>query len=218
MTFTETTPPPDFSDMYRKLREIARNLLRWERGGQNPQSASLVNDVLIELNVLPRGANEKLSDDRELLKVAYKAMQRKLIDRARWAQRLKHGGGLERVDLDEAGADDADDAEQLALRHELRARAPYLSGKFTDLRTVIENLDSEEKIDFVLVVYDYLDELSTAPGVSHGQKIADAMRLYYLAGLSQEEIATWLGVSKEKAQSYLKFGLRWLSLKLGKAS
>ncbi|MCH7701252.1 MAG: sigma-70 family RNA polymerase sigma factor [Planctomycetes bacterium] len=85
--------------VYQELRRLAAQRLSHEPPGQTLQPTALVHEAYIRLV----GAEDHNWDNRaHFFYAAAEAMRRILIDRARQKQRLKHGGGRQRFDLNEA--------------------------------------------------------------------------------------------------------------------
>ena len=83
--------------VYDALRVLAHRKLLSERRGHTLQTTELVHETYLRLSQGdPRWAN-----DAHFYRAAAEAMRRILIERARRRARLKHGGGLARVDIDE---------------------------------------------------------------------------------------------------------------------
>ncbi len=83
--------------VYNELRKLAAQKMANEAPGQTLQPTALVHEVWLRL------AHQSRSDwkNREqFYAVASEVMRRILVDRARRRRSGKHGGGLERVDLD----------------------------------------------------------------------------------------------------------------------
>lgn len=84
--------------VYDELREVAGAKLARERGPQTLQATALVHDAWLRLG----GEGQPGWRNRaHFFGAAAEAMRRILIDRARRKQAQRHGGGLERVALDE---------------------------------------------------------------------------------------------------------------------
>jgi len=86
--------------VYDELRKLAAAKLAHEKPGQTLQATALVHDAYIRLVDVERARHW---DSRgHFFAAAAEAMRRILVDTARRKQRPKHGGGLNRVDLDAA--------------------------------------------------------------------------------------------------------------------
>ncbi len=85
--------------VYEELRLLAAQKLSQERPGQTLQATALVHEAYIRL------VGEEAQDWKSrghFFKAAAEAMRRILVENARRKQSLKHGGGRQRVDLEEA--------------------------------------------------------------------------------------------------------------------
>ena len=83
--------------VYAELRRLAAWRLAQERPGQTLQATALVHEAYLRLvgNDDPRWQGR-----RHFFAAAAEAMRRILIDNARRKQRLRHGGQLERLDIE----------------------------------------------------------------------------------------------------------------------
>jgi len=85
--------------IYDELRQLAAQKLSLERPGQTLQATALVHEAWLRLI----GPNDCQWDGRgHFFAAAAEAMRRILVENARRKNRCRHGGGLQRVDLDEA--------------------------------------------------------------------------------------------------------------------
>ena len=85
--------------VYEELRLLAAQKLSHERPGHTLQATALVHEAYIRLvGDEPTSWNTR----GHFFAAAAEAMRRILVENARRKQRVKHGGGLERIDLDAA--------------------------------------------------------------------------------------------------------------------
>jgi RNA polymerase sigma factor (TIGR02999 family) len=99
--------------VYEDLRQLAAQKLARERPGQTLQATALVHEAWLRL-----GADQQpeWQNRAHFFAAAAEAMRRILIDTARRKQALRHGGGVEHLDLDSLDlARPADDTQLLAL-------------------------------------------------------------------------------------------------------
>jgi RNA polymerase sigma factor (TIGR02999 family) len=84
--------------VYDELRKLAAHKMASERPGQTLQPTALVHEAYLRLV----GSNQAQQWDGRghFFAAAAEAMRRILVESARRKKRLKHGGALERVDLD----------------------------------------------------------------------------------------------------------------------
>lgn len=84
--------------VYDELRHLAAARLAQERPGQTLQATALVHEAWLRL---VQAEPQHWQGRRHFFAAAAEAMRRILIENARRKQRLKHGGGWQRVDLAE---------------------------------------------------------------------------------------------------------------------
>jgi RNA polymerase sigma factor (TIGR02999 family) len=109
--------------VYEELRRLAAARLAAERPGQTLQPTALVHEAYLRL--VGAGQPHDWRGRGHFFHAAAEAMRRILIDQARRKLCTKHGGGRDRVDLDEVtvAAEDDRAAELLALDEVLTAFA-----------------------------------------------------------------------------------------------
>ena len=103
--------------VYGELRKLAASKMANEAPDQTLQPTALVHEAWLRLvgNDNPQYANRA-----HFFAAAAEAMRRILIDKARRKRALRHGGGQQRVDLDDADlASQADDDQLLAVNDAL---------------------------------------------------------------------------------------------------
>jgi RNA polymerase sigma factor (TIGR02999 family) len=110
--------------VYDELRTMAMNKMAHERAGQTLQATALVHEAYLRL-----AGNERGWENRaHFFGAAAEAMRRILIENARRKKSGKHGGGLERIDLNSVDIAIRTDDEHLLLVDEalerLAARDP----------------------------------------------------------------------------------------------
>lgn len=97
--------------LYEELRRLAAQKLAAESSGQTLQATALVHEAYLRL---VSGDDVQTWDNRgHFFAAAAEAMRRILIENARRKLRIKHGGELERVDLDANFVAVPDEAERL---------------------------------------------------------------------------------------------------------
>jgi len=85
--------------VYDELRRLAASKLARERPGQTLQATALVHEAYLRL----LGDERSAWDNRgHFFAAAAEAMRRILVEAARRKARLKHGGGRQRLEFDEA--------------------------------------------------------------------------------------------------------------------
>jgi len=105
--------------VYDELRRLAAYRLAHEDPGQTLQATALVHEAYLRL--LHVGCDE-WEDSRHFFNAAAEAMRRILIDSARRKQSIKHGGNLQRVDLDDIDFPAATPPEELLALDEALER------------------------------------------------------------------------------------------------
>jgi RNA polymerase sigma factor (TIGR02999 family) len=95
--------------VYGELRKLAAAKMAQEKPGQTLQATALVHEAWLRLV----GAEEQgaWNNRGHFFGAAAEAMRRILVDRARQKARIRHGGGLERLDLEHVtlATEDSDD-------------------------------------------------------------------------------------------------------------
>lgn len=108
--------------VYDELRRLAAARMAQEKPGQTLQATALVHEAWLRL----AGPDEKKAWNSRghFFGAAAEAMRRILVDRARQKARIRHGGGLERVDLGQVTLAAQDSSETvLAMNDALEALA-----------------------------------------------------------------------------------------------
>jgi RNA polymerase sigma factor (TIGR02999 family) len=99
-------------EVYQELRRLAACKMATEAPGQTLQATALVHEAWLRVG----GGNQPFQNRAHFFAAAGEAMRRILVERARRKNRLKRGGGQQRVDLEEAEiASPMPDEELLAL-------------------------------------------------------------------------------------------------------
>jgi RNA polymerase sigma factor (TIGR02999 family) len=101
--------------LYAELRRLAASKMSRESPGQTLQPTALVHEAWLRL-VSDR--NPAFENRAHFFSAAAEAMRRILIDRARRKLRVRHGGGMQRVDLDGQDYAAPGGDEQLVAVHE----------------------------------------------------------------------------------------------------
>jgi RNA polymerase sigma factor (TIGR02999 family) len=134
------TPRTSYSPLvYDELRRLAAMQLALEKPGQTLNATALVHEAYLRLVGQPSGEQEQEVrwDCRgHFFAAAAEAMRRILVESARRKQRLKHGGGRQRLPLEQVDAAvDVPDEDLLALDEALRrfAVASPLKARLVEL-------------------------------------------------------------------------------------
>ena len=104
--------------VYDELRKLAAQRLAQEKPGQTLQATAIVHEAYLRL--VDTEQIQHWNGRGHFFAAAAEAMRRILIDNARRKQRPKHGGGRQRVDLDEALSVTAPREDVLALDEALK--------------------------------------------------------------------------------------------------
>jgi RNA polymerase sigma factor (TIGR02999 family) len=101
--------------VYDELRRLAARRLAREKPGQTLQATALVHEAYLRL--VDTDLVRRWDSRGHFFAAAAEAMRRILVERARRRGRVRHGGGLRRLDLSdtEVAVDTADDEEILRL-------------------------------------------------------------------------------------------------------
>ena len=102
--------------VYEELRKLAASRMVNEAPGQTLQPTALVHEAWLRLT----GTEEKKvwNSRGHFFGAAAEAMRRILVDRARQKARIRHGGGLERVNLEDVTLATADSDETVLAINE----------------------------------------------------------------------------------------------------
>jgi RNA polymerase sigma factor (TIGR02999 family) len=152
--------------VYDELRKLAAARMAAERSGQTLQPTALVHEAYLRLV----GGAERAWDSRgHFFAAAAEAMRRIVVETARRKNRLKHGGGHERVEIELA---------------DLPTRLPA---------------------DELIALDDALARLEQIDPVK-----ARLVTLRYFAGMTIEQAAETLDISRVTAHRYWTFARTWL--------
>jgi RNA polymerase sigma factor (TIGR02999 family) len=106
--------------VYDELRKLAAQRLVQERPGQTLQATALVHEAYLRLVDVQQA--QPWNSRGHFFAAAAAAMRRILVERARHKGRIRHGGGLRRVELLDAEAAAPADDEQVLLLDEALTR------------------------------------------------------------------------------------------------
>lgn len=95
--------------VYHELRQLAVRKMAGEKPGQTLQATALVHEAWLRLT---ESTHQKWRGQEHFFSAAAEAMRRILVDRARKKLRIRHGGALERVDLEPIDLPIAEDDEK----------------------------------------------------------------------------------------------------------
>ena len=160
--------------IYDELRKLAAQKLGREPSGQTLQATSLVHEAYVRL--VSDGDAQRWDNRGHFFAAAAEAMRRILVDRARQKGAEKHGGGLKRIELDEA--------------------------------LLMSELQSVRDVD-LLALDEALTELE-----QHDEAAARLVKLRYFAGLSHQEAAESMKVTRRAADRLWTLARAWLFQRL----
>lgn len=152
--------------VYEELKKLAAARLAHEKPGQTLQATALVHEAYLRL--VDGEKAQHWNSRGHFFGAAAEAMQRILVDNARRKRRPKHGGDLNRVDMDEFPMTD-------------------------------------ERADELIALQEALEKLA-----SESPEKASLVRLRYFAGLSHQEAAAALGMSRATADRYWAYAKSFL--------
>src|SRR4051794_32267666 len=158
--------------VYRELRRLAKQRLAQEKPGQTLQATALVHEAYLRL--VDGEEAQRWSSRGHFFAAAAEAMRRILIENARRKRAEKHGGRLERQDLDA-----------------IEIEAPAPSEDLLALDEALAKLEAEDPVKAQLV------------------------KLRYFAGLSEDDAAQALGISRTTAHRHWRYARVWLLNELG---
>ena len=102
--------------VYNELRILATRKMAHESVGQTLQATALVHEAWLRL---VGNSNPKFENRAHFFSAAAEAMRRILIDRARRKSAQRHGGGCERIDLEEQNITDPEANRQFLAVNEV---------------------------------------------------------------------------------------------------
>jgi len=152
--------------VYEELRKLAAAKMARETPGNTLQATALVHEAWLRL---VGNNSSQFSNRAHFFAAAAESMRRILIERARRKQALRHGGGQERVEFQEADL----------------AAPP-----------------AEEQM---FAVDEALDKLA-----AQSPREAELVKLRYFVGMTLDEAAQALGISRRTADNFWAHARAWL--------
>jgi len=123
-----------FDTLYCSLRTQARLCLRRDSGSASVGPTLLVNEAYL---VLSRSHSLTVRDRSHFVRLVSRIMRNLLVDRARERKSIVHGGGLVKVEWDDAMISTENDADRIlavaAVLDQLAVRSPELA-RLVELR------------------------------------------------------------------------------------
>jgi RNA polymerase sigma factor (TIGR02999 family) len=137
--------------VYDELRKLAAHKMANEKAGQTLQATALVHEAWLRL---VGNENPKFENRAHFFAAAAEAMRRILIENARRKRALRHGGGQQRVEFEQAELATANDDDQLLAVNE-----------------ALDKLAAQSKVEAELVKLRYfvgmtLEEAAAVLGIS----------------------------------------------------
>jgi RNA polymerase sigma factor (TIGR02999 family) len=160
--------------VYEELRNLAARKMVAEKPGQTLNATALVHEAYLRLVGSGQGEEQQWDGRGHFFAAAAEAMRRILVENARRKSRVKHGGELNRVPLEDAALVSVPTSETLLA----------------------------------------LDEALTRFAVEE-PVAAKVVELRYFTGLSIDEAADALGVSRATANRHWAYAKAWLRCGLG---
>jgi RNA polymerase sigma factor (TIGR02999 family) len=153
--------------VYGELRRLARQRLAREKPGQTLQATALVHEAYVRLV----GGEEAApwNSRGHFFAAAAEAMRRILVESARRKRSEKHGGRLDRRDIDD-----------------LEIAVPVPSEDLLALDEALTKLEAEDPVK------------------------AQVVKLRHFAGLTEEEAAGVIGISRATVQRHWRYAKVWL--------
>jgi RNA polymerase sigma factor (TIGR02999 family) len=155
--------------VYEELRKLAAHRMAHEEAGQTLQPTALVHEAWMRLVARE---NPKFANRSHFFAAAAEAMRRILIDNARRKRAVRHGGGQQRVEFEQAHLATAGHDDQLLA-----------------VNDALDKLAAQNKVEAELVKLRYfvgmtLDEAADVLGIS--ARTADNYWAHARAWLFQE--------------------------------
>jgi RNA polymerase sigma factor (TIGR02999 family) len=158
--------------VYDELRRLAAQRLAREAPGQTLQPTALVHEAFLRL--VDQGDGPDWDGRGHFFAAAAEAMRRILVESARRKKRHKHGGGHQRVDLED------------------------------------RDVPVGPPPDEIIALDDALTRLAADDPAA-----AQVVQLHFFAGLSIEQAAEALGVSRATAYRQWAYARAWLRCAMG---
>jgi len=153
--------------VYDDLRKLASLKLNQEKPGQTLQATALVHEAYLRLVDVDKA--QHWNSRGHFFAAAAEAMRRILVENARRKQRIKHGGEMERVDIE------------------------------------LGDMPTRMTSDELIALDDALEKLK-----QHDPVKAELVTLRYFAGMTIEQAAEILDISRVTAHRYWTYARAWL--------
>jgi RNA polymerase sigma factor (TIGR02999 family) len=146
--------------VYEELRKLAAQRIANEKPGQTLQATALVHEAYLRLVDVDEAKRQHWHGRGHFFAAAAEAMRRILIERARRASRVRHGGGRKRLDL-----------EKLDSVHREIEASETVAEELLALDEALTRLEAEDDAAAALVKLRYfagltIEDAAAALGVS----------------------------------------------------
>jgi RNA polymerase sigma factor (TIGR02999 family) len=163
--------------VYDELRKLAAHKMAQEAPGQTLEATALVHEAYLRLVASPNEASPLRKQAEQphwnnrghFFAAAAESMRRILVENARRKKRIKHGGDLERADIE------------------------------------LTSLPTRMSSDELVALDEALERLKNADPVK-----AQLVTLRYFGGMTIEQAAEVLGISRVTAHRYWTYARAWL--------
>lgn len=159
--------------VYQELRHLAGRKMSREQPGHTLNATALVHEAYLRLVEPVAGADSRWDGKAHFFAAAAEAMRRILVENARRKLRVKHGGEVSKVELDDVAA-------------------PQRREELIELDEALEKFAAEEP------------------------EAAEVVKLRFFVGMSVEEAADALGISRATANRHWAYARAWLQSAMSK--
>ena len=166
--------------VYEELRKLAAHRVASEKPGQTLQATALVHEAYLRLVDVDDAKRQHWNGRGHFFAAAAEAMRRILVERARRGQRIRHGGGRRRVDLNQL------DSVRLQLDPNGGDGSAADAEELLALDAALSRLEAEEPA------------------------AAAVVKLRCFAGLGVDDAAAALGVSPRTTKRHWAYAKAWL--------
>jgi RNA polymerase sigma factor (TIGR02999 family) len=171
--------------VYEELRKLAANKMAQESPGQTLQATALVHEAYLRLVSSPgvvnleckSGESPRWNSRGHFFAAAAEAMRRILVESARRKKRVKHGGELERAEIE------------------------------------LTSLPTRMSTDELVALDEALEKLKLEDPAK-----AQLITLRYFGGMTIEQAAEILGISRVTAHRYWTYARAWLHQQIAGSS
>jgi RNA polymerase sigma factor (TIGR02999 family) len=166
--------------VYEELRKLAAQRIAHEKPGQTLQATALVHEAYLRLVDVDKVERQHWNTRGHFFAAAAEAMRRILVERARRGQRIRHGGGRRRLDLEQL------DSAPLQLEPNNGDGSAADAEELLALDAALNRLEAEEPA------------------------AAAVVKLRCFAGLGVDDAAAALGISPRTIKRHWAYAKAWL--------